>query len=96
MILQRIGWPDRIEDRELFYRTDGTIELDPKAAAFHLHGNAVRFDTYFNAFSLIKGRKYTRLGGVRLALELKGNARIELLMPPIFSGTPGSWIRTLP
>ena len=79
MILQRIGWPDRIEDRELFYRTDGTIELDPKAAAFHLHGNAVRFDTYFNAFSLIKWRKYTLLEGVALTLELKGDAEVALL-----------------
>ena len=79
MILQRIGWPDRIEDRELFYRTDGTIELDPKASAFHLHGNAVRFDTYFNAFSLIKWRKYTLLEGVALTLELKGDVDAVLL-----------------
>ncbi len=79
MILQSIGWPDRVEDLELFYRSDASVELDARAGEFHLEGQSIRFDTYFNAFSLIKWRKYTRLGGVRLALELKGNARIELL-----------------
>ncbi len=79
MILQRIAWPDRIEDRELFYRSEGSVELEPKSAAFHLSGHSIRFDTYFNVFSLCKWKKHTRLEGVSLSLELKGEAEISLL-----------------
>ena len=88
MILQSIGWPDRIEDRELFYRADGTIELEPKAAAFHLSGHTVSFDTYFNAFSLGKWKKYTHLKGVALSLELKGEAEITLNRLDLHGKTP--------
>ena len=79
MILQSIGWPDRIEDRELFYRSEGSVELEPKAGAFHLKDCPVRFDTYFNAFSLRKWKKYTRLERVTLALEVKGSVEVSLL-----------------
>ena len=79
MILQSIGWPDRIEDRELFYHSEGTVELEPKAAAFHLSGHSVSFDTYFNLFSMAKWRKYTCLERVSLTLEVKGAVEIELL-----------------
>ncbi|MBR1822053.1 MAG: glycosyltransferase [Clostridia bacterium] len=94
MILQSIAWPDRIEDRELFYRSESSVEIDARSRAFRLGGEAVRFDTYFNAFSLIKWRKYTRLGGVCLRLELKGDAEITLLRHDLrgeIEARPASW-----
>jgi GT2 family glycosyltransferase len=38
----------------------------------------VWFDTYFNAFSLAKWRKYTHLGNLKLSLTLQGNFYAEL------------------
>ena len=94
MILQSIGWPDRIEDRELFYRSEGSVELEPKAGIFHLKNCPVSFDTFFNAFSLCKWKKYTRLEGVALTLELKGEAEIELLRHDLegeLEARPAEW-----
>lgn len=77
MILQSIAWPERDGDRELFYRSDGRVDFD--AQGFAVADAPVGFDTYFNAFSYGKWKKYTRLGGLALRLTLKGAAQITLL-----------------
>ena len=79
MILQSIGWPDRVEDLELFYRSDASVELDARAGEFHLEGQSIRFDTYFNDFSIGKWRMYTCLDNLKLHLELKGSFVVRLM-----------------
>ncbi len=94
MILQNIECPDRAGDRELYYRSEASVELDTASSAFHLKHQAIRFDTYFNAFSLRKWRKHTGLGTVALSMELKGDVEVTLLRHGL-AGTldahPASW-----
>ena len=94
MILQTIAWPDRAEDRELFFRSEASLEIDPRAGAFRLERQSARFDTYFNSFSLKKWKQYTRLDGVALRLELKGRAEIALLRHDLegeIEARPAAW-----
>lgn len=83
MILQSIAWPERPEDKPLYYRcadataAGGTLRLGDAPATF---------DAYFSMFSLAKWRKYTRLGGVALRLELRGDAEVALLRHHLADG----------
>lgn len=56
------------------------VAFDAAAGELRLaKGAFVRFDTYFNGFSLEKWRKYTILPGLSLELALRGRVRVTLV-----------------
>lgn len=80
MELQRILFPneDRCKEKELYFRTSADGEF--AEGIFSLaKGECVAFDTYFNAFSIEKWKKYTIVSSVFLRLELSGKWKISLL-----------------
>lgn len=74
MELQRILFPKagRCKEEELYFRIE--------------NGKAVLFDTYFNAFSVEKWKKYTKVSSVFLRLELSGKWKIFLINKEIRNG----------
>ena len=68
-----------MEELPMYYRASVNFFRSENDKCFVLpEKEAVRFDTYFNAFSLAKWKKYTRLENLRLTLTLRGNFYVEL------------------
>jgi len=75
---------DTVGRRRADIRYDSTAlrhaYYDPQERAVHLSSwQNMRFDTYFNCFSVAKWRKYTRLDNLQLQLELKGAFQVSLM-----------------
>ncbi len=91
MILQRIVFPGSEKtEEELYLRKawDAECACEPgEPLRIREPYPTLRFDTYFNEFSLGKWRKYTRVGQVALRLSLCGRARVTLLSLAL-SGDP--------
>ena len=46
---------------------------------FHRRGAYLDFDGYFNLFQIAKRKRYTRITGLKLSLELEGCSEIQLM-----------------
>ena len=76
-IIQKIILSQSEQKKELYqkgnkfeFRSDGSIAIEK--------GGALTFDTYFNAFSLKKWKKYTNLKNLNFKIQLKGHIRIVI------------------
>ncbi|MDR1376809.1 MAG: hypothetical protein LBJ22_04800, partial [Synergistaceae bacterium] len=82
MKLQNIVFPPRaalLDELPMYYRSSEMFyysEIDK--CYFLTKKEDVWFDTYFNAFSLAKWRKYTHIDNLQLSLTLQGNFYVEL------------------
>lgn len=78
MLLYNLSFPNKeiCDEQELYFRggesRDGSI--------FVKKGERVRFDTYFNCFSHIKYKKYTKLTDVMLKLETEGRGIVSVCL----------------
>lgn len=72
-ILQPCIWPEELEEEQLYIRTNGSIRRSSMGTAVVLKkGEYCRFDTYFNAFSSGKWKKYSRVEEFQLELTVSG------------------------
>ena len=82
MKLQDIIFPSKevlTEELSMYYRASNNFFYsDDEKCHVLLEKGAVRFNTYFNAFSLAKWKKYTHLNDLTLSLVLQGSFYIEL------------------
>lgn len=82
MIVQRIAYPSGATlEEELYVRrnTSSVAVIGEHHTIEAISGlNDIRFDTYFNTFSIKKWRKYTNINNVKLEIEIKGRARVAL------------------
>lgn len=64
MVLQTVLFPEKnIKEKELYFRKEK---------------NVISFDTYFNSFSIMKWRKYTKLKQIILEIEVQGSMELQL------------------
>jgi len=79
MVLQQLRFPEAevCPAPELYFR--GLDSVGPDGPARLPAGRTLGADTFFNAFSIGKWRKYTRLDNLTLTLKLSGTARVRLL-----------------
>jgi GT2 family glycosyltransferase len=82
MKLQNIVFPPRnalLDELPMYYRSSEMFYYSETDQCYFLtKKDDVWFDTYFNAFSLAKWKKYTHLGNLKLSLTLQGNFYAEL------------------
>lgn len=92
--LQPILFPNSeiVGEKELFYRQCGIGYCVGEDKLEIGCGNTVDFNTYFNAFSCSKWRKYTKVRSVSVVLEICGNAEITLFHNRILYGAVHSEI----
>lgn len=83
MILQRIVYPHSASfEEELYVRFDHAHVALVGECNKIVSSNSykqIRFDTYFNTFSIKKWKKYTCINQIKLTLDLMGSARIVLV-----------------
>ncbi len=73
---------------ELFLRLNSNSLLNYKQNIVELKkGGIIRFDTYFNAFSVQKWKDYTNIKSISIKLYLKGIFQVKLLTKKYFSGS---------
>lgn len=80
-LLQHFVLPDPhvSTDDRLFYNCFGPAGVSDKEGVFCLNRNAsIHFNTYYNAFSLGKWRRHTKLSSLRLCVNVKGKLKLEL------------------
>ncbi len=82
MVLQRIVYPTGATfEEDMYIRRDWNgVALIGEERTMRTFDNlnVVKFDTYFNTFSLAKWKKYTNLDRVMLRIDIQGKARITL------------------
>lgn len=85
MILQELLFPnmETCSDFEMYFRAaagEHAPWVDADAGALRVpQYSHVSLDTYFNAFSIGKWRKYTKLDNLRLRLELRGEFQVQIV-----------------
>lgn len=81
MILQKILFPSlEICDKKCLYLREvngAKYDLKKKVLSFGLHSR-VKFDTYYNSFSLTKWKRYTALSTLNLHLSTKGEFIVQV------------------
>lgn len=80
MNLQNIIWPqvEICNLSKMYYRYRGNVKLTSEnVLEFSKHG-IVKFDTYFNGFSIDKWKKYTYVNNVSITLLLQGKFEVSL------------------
>lgn len=89
VVLQNVIFLDKngVQEEELFYHK----ELNGATGVFNKvlkisKGDIIDFNSYFNAFSCSKWKKYTDVHSVSLILKLKGTGKIELYHNKIMYG----------
>lgn len=76
--LQKVIFPSELDSTEpLYYRSHNHVTYSSDLAATVAH-QAMRFDTYFNMFSLRTWKTYTHIENVSLELRVKGKCRVCL------------------
>lgn len=81
LVLQNIIVPKNeiCNEESLYYRKFGYVSVDCENAAFKLNANGrIKFDTYFNSFSIEKWLKYTKVDQVILKLLFRGRITVKL------------------
>ncbi|MDE6302961.1 MAG: hypothetical protein K2M36_05185, partial [Clostridia bacterium] len=70
MLLYNLSFPRKgiCDEQELYFR-GGTLR---DSGVFVKNGETVKFDTYFNCFSHIKYKKYTKVMSASIRLEVEG------------------------
>lgn len=78
-ILQELLFPrpDLCGETGMYFRPDGA-QITTDAARLE-KGGSLSADTFFNAFSIGKWRRYTRLDNLALRLEMEGAFRVRLV-----------------
>lgn len=79
MILQKLIFQKQLDGTEkLYYRNrDGQARLTEEGIVLP-QGTELDLGTYFNAFSVCKWKKYTRVSDVCVMLEYKGSIHLEI------------------
>ncbi len=80
MNLQNIIWP-KVEIcnlSKMYYRYKGNVKLTSQNILECSKGGSVKFDTYFNGFSIDKWKKYTYVKNVSINLLLQGKFVVSL------------------
>ena len=89
MELQKILFPSKTSSTEkaLFFRFKG--EAKPDTNKIHIkEGKTVSLETYFNAFSIGKWMKYTKLNNLHLHLDIDGDIEVKAYNS-VGKGLPG-------
>ncbi len=89
MELQKILFPSKTSstDKAMFFRT--REEIAPDSNEIHIQkGDVISLESYFNAFSIGKWKKYTKLDNLHLFLSIDGNVKIKAYNS-VGKGLPG-------
>ena len=81
VILQNILFPEVgvCTERELYFRYNSKVSsLAEEKGILFMQDGKVKFDTYFNGFSMGKWKKYTVLDSLKLNLCIRGKFLVEL------------------
>ena len=93
-LLQNIIFPKEgiCDVKEMYYRHSGNLTLDNEVIQME-QGCRISFDTYFNAFSVGKWKKYTIIDNVSLKFEFTGD--IKLILYHLLLDLKGGVVKTL-
>ena len=93
-LLQNIIFPKEgiCDVKEMYYRHSGNLTLDNEVIQME-QGCRISFDTYFNAFSVGKWKKYTVIDNVSLRFEYIGD--IKLMLYHLLLDLKGGVVKTL-
>ena len=93
-LLQNIIFPKEgiCDVKEMYYRHSGNLTLDNEVIQME-QGCRISFDTYFNAFSVGKWKKYTVIDNVSLRFEYIGD--IKLMLYHFLLDLKGGVVKTL-
>ena len=89
MELQRIIFPSKTSstDKAMFFRIKG--EVKPDITELNIEkGQVLSLESYFNAFSIGKWMKYTRLDNLKLQLDVDGDVEVKAYNS-VGKGLPG-------
>ena len=93
-LLQNVIFPKEgiCDVKEMYYRHSGNLTLDNEIIQME-QGCRISFDTYFNAFSVGKWKKYTIIDNVSLKFEFIGD--IKLILYHLLLDLKGGVVKTL-
>lgn len=84
-VIQNILFPNLLvcNETKLYYKTFGSVQQIKNRIIFKENAGC-SFSTYFNAFSLNKWLRYTKLNTLTLSLKLKGNFKVTIYSAYLF------------
>lgn len=78
MKLQHVIWPSMQVCEELYFRKKGDVEqIGQDNVIYVSKGSEIKFDTYFNGFSLGKWKRYTNVEKIYITLKINGQAKLS-------------------